>query len=87
MALPLKLGSNIFGRKAESDIQISDPYVSGRHGNIEITQDGVYLTDVGSSNGTMLNDAKLVPNMRTQVQPDDVIRLGSKEFRVELAPK
>lgn len=85
MVMPLKKGNNIFGRKAENDIQISDPYVSGRHGIIEIADDGVYLTDTGSSNGTMLNDAKLVPNMRTQIQPDDVIKLGSKEFRVKLA--
>ncbi|AIE84011.1 FHA domain-containing protein [Fimbriimonas ginsengisoli Gsoil 348] len=87
LSIPLRKGANIFGRKAESDVQISDPYVSGKHGLIEITDDGVYVTDTGSSNGTMLNDAKLVPNMRTQVQPDDVIRLGSKEFRVELATK
>lgn len=86
LSMPLRKGTNTFGRKAENDVQISDPYVSGRHGTIEVVDDGVYITDTGSSNGTMLNDAKLVPNMRTQMQPDDVIRLGSKEFRVELAP-
>jgi pSer/pThr/pTyr-binding forkhead associated (FHA) protein len=85
MEFPLRKGANVFGRKADSDVQIVDPYVSGRHGTIEIAADGVYLTDVGSSNGTMLNDAKLVPNMRTQVQPEDVIKLGSKEFRVVVA--
>lgn len=85
--VPLRAGSNTFGRKADNDVAIVDPYVSGRHGTIEITDDGVYVTDIGSSNGTMLNDAKLVPNMRTQVLPDDVIRLGSKDFRVVLAEK
>ncbi len=82
--IPLRAGSNSFGRKAENDVQISDPYVSGRHGTIEITDNGVFLTDIGSSNGTLLNDAKLVANMRTQLTPDDVIRLGSLEFRVKL---
>lgn len=86
MEVPLRKGPNSFGRKADNDVSIVDPYVSGRHGTIEIADDGVYLTDIGSSNGTMLNDAKLVPNMRTQVQPDDVIKLGSKEFRVVLKP-
>ena len=76
---------NSFGRKAENDVQIADPYVSGRHGTIEVADDGIYITDTGSSNGTLLNDAKLVPNIRTQMQPDDVIRLGSKEFRVVLS--
>jgi len=83
----LKAGSNSFGRKAENDVQISDPYVSGRHGTIEIATDGVYLTDTGSTNGTMLNDAKLSPNMRTAITEEDVIRLGSMEFRVKLNPE
>jgi pSer/pThr/pTyr-binding forkhead associated (FHA) protein len=78
----LRTGVNTFGRKAENDVQISDPYVSGKHGLIDIATDGVYLTDIGSTNGTLLNDAKLVPNMRTAMGPDDVIRLGSLEFRV-----
>jgi pSer/pThr/pTyr-binding forkhead associated (FHA) protein len=83
---PLRAGANVFGRKAENDVQIADPYVSGRHGTIEITEQGVFLTDTGSTNGTMLNDAKLVPNMRTALTSDDVIRLGSMEFRVRLNP-
>jgi len=85
--VPLKVGANIFGRKAENDVQIADPYVSGRHGQIEITEQGVFLTDLGSSNGTLLNEAKLVPNMRTQVTPEDVIRLGSLEFVVKVNPQ
>jgi len=81
---PLKVGVNTFGRKsADNDVAIVDPYVSGKHGLIEVTDEGIFVTDIGSTNGTMLNDAKLVPNMRTALQPDDVIRLGSMEFRVE----
>lgn len=81
---PLKKGMNTFGRKSENDIAIVDPYVSGRHGQIEVQDDGIYLTDIGSTNGTMLNDAKLVANNRTQLTPSDVIRLGSMEFRVQV---
>lgn len=84
--LPLKLGTNTFGRKADNDLPIVDPYVSGRHGTIELTEDGVFLTDTGSTNGTMLNDAKLAPNMRTQIGDEDVIRLGSLELRVRREP-
>jgi pSer/pThr/pTyr-binding forkhead associated (FHA) protein len=83
-AYPLKKGTNSFGRKAENDVPITDPYVSGRHGVIELAEDGIYLTDTGSTNGTVLNDAKLTPNMRTKISEEDVIRLGSLEFRVKL---
>lgn len=79
---PLEPGENTFGRKSENAIAIADPYVSGRHGIIEVAEDGIYVTDTGSTNGTMLNEAKLAPNMRTAITEADVIRLGSLEFRV-----
>ena len=83
MRLPLKPGINTFGRKSDNDVAVPDPYISGRHGTIEVLEQGYFFTDVGSTNGTMLNDAKLAPNMRTAITPDDVIRLGSLEFRIE----
>lgn len=81
----LKAGANTFGRKGENDVQISDPYVSGRHGTIEVSDDGIFLTDTGSTNGTLLNEAKLSPNMRTALTEADVIRLGALEFRVSVS--
>jgi pSer/pThr/pTyr-binding forkhead associated (FHA) protein len=80
----LKTGMNTFGRRSGNDVVIPDPYVSGKHGIIELASDGIYLTDIGSTNGTMLNDAKLVPNMRTLIGPADTIRLGSLELKVEM---
>ena len=85
--LPLRAGVNSFGRKADNDVCMPDPYVSGRHGQIEVTDQGIFFTDLGSTNGTMLNDAKLVPNMRTLVTPEDVIRLGSMEFQIRVNVK
>ncbi len=79
---PLQRGENSFGRKSENDIAIPDPYVSGRHGVIEVTDDEIYLTDIGSTNGTMLNDAKLTAQQKARITPDDVIRLGQIELRV-----
>ncbi|MBV6459360.1 MAG: hypothetical protein HONBIEJF_02506 [Fimbriimonadaceae bacterium] len=80
--LPLKEGSNSFGRKAENDAQIADPYVSGRHGTIEVVNGEVFLTDTGSTNGTVVNDAKLPANQRTLLQPGDIIKLGQLELQV-----
>ena len=80
--VPLSPGSHTFGRKDGNDIVIADPYVSGKHGVFEASDDGVYLTDTGSTNGTVLNESKLTPNMRTKLGKDDVIRLGSVEVRL-----
>jgi pSer/pThr/pTyr-binding forkhead associated (FHA) protein len=82
---PLKVGVNTFGRKADNDVSIVDPYVSGAHGIIEIAEDGIFVTDTGSTNGTLLNDAKLSPNMRTKMSEEDVIVLGALQFRVTIA--
>lgn len=81
---PLKKGINTFGRKSENDISIAEAFVSGRHGTIEITDQGLFITDTGSTNGTLLNDAKLAPNIRTTLTPEDVIKLGSLEFMVKI---
>lgn len=80
--IPLALGSHTFGRRDSNEIVITDPYVSGTHGKIEVAEDGVYLTDTGSTNGTVLNEAKVTPQMRTKLDKGDVIRLGSLEVRL-----
>jgi len=80
--IPLSIGSHMFGRKSGNEIVIADPYVSGVHGQFDVTEEGVFLTDTGSTNGTVLNDAKLAPNMRTKLSKEDVIRLGSIEVTV-----
>ena len=77
--IPLSVGSHMVGRKSTHELVIADPYVSGVHGQFDVTDEGVFLTDTGSTNGTVLNDAKLAPNMRTKLSKEDVIRLGSLE--------
>ncbi|HCE01444.1 MAG TPA: hypothetical protein DER07_10420, partial [Armatimonadetes bacterium] len=41
--------------------------------------------DLGSTNGTFLNDARIEPNLRVRVTPDDVLRIGNLELRIEVA--
>lgn len=82
--VPLTLGTHTFGRREDNDIVISDAYVSGRHGEIDVTDDGVYLTDTGSSNGTLVNEAKLAVGQRTRLTPDDIVKLGQVEIVLKL---
>lgn len=82
---PLKLGVNTFGRKADNDVAITDPYISGRHGVIELTEEGIFVTDTGSTNGTSLNDIRIAVNMRTQMTEDDEINIGAIKLRVKRA--
>lgn len=78
----LREGVNRFGRRQENDVCIPDPYVSGQHGTIEIVDGEAYLTDTGSTNGTLVNGAKISPHQRTRLDATDEIRLGGLVFRV-----
>lgn len=80
--MPLRKGVWSLGRREGNDFVISDPFVSGKHGEIEVTDDGVYLTDTGSTNGTVVNDAKLAVNQKTLLGADDVIKFGQIEVRI-----
>jgi hypothetical protein len=70
------------GRGRQNDIIIaSDEYASARHARFEPRQDGVWVQDLGSTNGTFLNGSRLDrPRRLTQ---GDVVRVGETDFRFE----
>jgi FHA domain len=70
------------GRGRQNDIAISsDEFASARHARFEPRQDGVWVQDLGSTNGTFLNGAPLErPRRLTQ---GDVVRIGETDLRFE----
>jgi FHA domain len=78
----LDSSSLTFGRSAQNDIQLKrDEYASSNHARIEPRRDGVWLEDVGSTNGTYLNGIRLTKAKR--LAPGDVVRIGETELRYE----
>jgi hypothetical protein len=70
------------GRNARNDIELGrDEYASSDHARLEPRRDGVWLEDVGSTNGTYLNGARLTQPKR--LSPGDVVRIGETELRYE----
>lgn len=65
------------GRRSSNDIQLEgDPYVSGKHGQI-LYQDGKFLfDDVGSTNGSQVNDQKITPGQPVELTDGDTLTLG-----------
>ena len=70
------------GRGAQNDLTLdSDDFASARHARIEPRRDGVWVEDVGSTNGTYVNGARITkPRV---LRPGDVIRVGSTDLRYE----
>jgi pSer/pThr/pTyr-binding forkhead associated (FHA) protein len=70
------------GREAENDVPLMrDEFSSGRHARIEPRRDGVWIEDIGSTNGTYVNGARLTAARK--LSPGDVIRIGETDLRFE----
>ncbi|OZV78521.1 FHA domain-containing protein [Micromonospora echinospora] len=75
----LRPGPLVIGRAPTVDIVVDDPHLSRRHAVVRSEGDMVILNDLGSTNGTWLNDRRIF-----DVEPltdGDVIRLGRTELR------
>jgi len=71
-----------FGRSSQNDIQLKrDEYASSTHARLEPRRDGVWLEDIGSTNGTYLNGIRLTQPKR--LSSGDVVRIGETELRYE----
>ena len=80
-SIDLQLGRKlVVGRAVTSDVPIYDPTISRRHAEIVLTESGVRVTDLGSSNGTFLNGAKVT---EAEAGANDVVTFGKVAFRVK----
>jgi FHA domain-containing protein len=70
------------GRSAGNDIPISaDEYASSRHARFDPRRDGLYVEDVGSTNGTFVNGIRLTRERK--LTPGDIVRVGQTDLRFE----
>lgn len=54
--------------------------ISRRHCKFIVGDDGCFLVDLNSANGTFLNEARLTPQVPYPVKPGDKIRLANSRF-------
>lgn len=70
------------GRGPTNDVPIAqDEYASTRHARIEPRRDGIWVEDIGSTNGTFVNGIRLTRERR--LVPGDVLRVGETDLRFE----
>jgi hypothetical protein len=70
------------GRGNQNDIAIAtDEYASARHARFEPRQDGVWVQDLGSTNGTYLNGTRL--DRPRRLSRGDIVRVGETDLRYE----
>jgi FHA domain len=70
------------GRGDDNDLPIEgDEYASTRHARFEPRRDGIYVEDIGSTNGTFVNGIRLTRDRR--LAPGDLVRIGETNLRFE----
>jgi len=69
----------VVGRAVTSDIPIYDPTISRRHAEVSLGPAGVRVVDLGSSNGTFVNGARIT---QADATTNDVITFGKVAFKV-----
>ena len=68
---------SVIGRSPACDLVLRDDSVSRRHLMLSIDGDHVVVTDLGSTNGTLLNGRWIT---LAEARPGDVLRLGETEL-------
>jgi pSer/pThr/pTyr-binding forkhead associated (FHA) protein len=72
--LPLRESGTIIGRNPESALVLDDDFASGRHARIFRREDGWYVEDLGSTNGTFIGSQRLTG--ATRVEAGATLRIG-----------
>jgi pSer/pThr/pTyr-binding forkhead associated (FHA) protein len=68
------------GRGPQNDLVLEgDEFASAAHARFEPRRDGVWVEDVGSTNGTFVNGARLEEPRR--LRAGDVVRIGGTDLR------
>ena len=73
------------GRSHDNALCISDSSVSSFHAGFTAGANGaIWLTDIGSSNGTMVNGVRINEGDKTIVRDGDRVQFGDVELKLEL---
>ncbi len=79
---PLRPGVNVIGR--EGDVALADGRASRRHAQISNTDGVLVLEDLGSTNGTKVDGAKIAPGDKQTLSGGEKISFGGIELQLSL---
>ncbi|HKU13525.1 MAG TPA: FHA domain-containing protein [Steroidobacteraceae bacterium] len=68
----------VVGRQAECDLQLTEGHASRKHARLLIADDGVWVEDLNSANGTFVNGAKITG--KAKLSSGDRLRFDVEEF-------
>lgn len=84
VSIPLTAGSMLIGRDPAAQVIVDDPTVSRYHAKLQVGPDGVWVEDLGSSNGTLLNGVRVD---RGLVRSGDALDIGDLHLVLRSGPE
>ncbi len=78
--LPLGTTPIVIGRSPASTLVLEDEYASGRHARLQPSEQGWWIEDLSSRNGTFVDDERL--NEPRLLHSGDVVRIGQTTFEL-----
>ncbi len=81
---PLNIGVTKVGRARECQVWLESDKVSRVHAELHRAADTLELIDLGSTNGTFLNDKRLQANLPHSLDVGDEIRFGDQVFKLNV---
>jgi hypothetical protein len=82
-SLPLADGVTKIGRGEGNDVQLKELKVSRFHAELTAAGDRLEVMDLGSTNGTFVNEERLAPREPRALAPGDEVRFGAARFACE----
>jgi pSer/pThr/pTyr-binding forkhead associated (FHA) protein len=74
----------VLGRRASADLRLASSQVGPHHARLHATAEGIHVLDLGSTNGTFVNDAPV--SSALMLVGDRLTIAGAFDFIVTLAP-
>lgn len=79
-SLPLRGNGLLIGRNPECNLEVSDDFASGKHARIIRGDDGWYVEDLGSTNGTFIGQYRV--GEAVPVEAGTTIRIGKTHIEL-----
>ncbi|NTV33259.1 MAG: FHA domain-containing protein [Deltaproteobacteria bacterium] len=72
----VKDGTTLVGRGPDNDLQIIEQSISRKHARLLVSGDCLFIEDLGSQNGTLLNGHPISSDYQVEVKEGDFISMG-----------
>ncbi|MBN2048647.1 MAG: FHA domain-containing protein [Anaerolineaceae bacterium] len=81
--ITLRPGEYVLGRTVQADLVLSESQVSRRHAQLFVGEDGCFLMDLGSANGTQVDGNPLRPRVKVPLSCGQSISIANYTLALE----